>query len=325
MVVLSVLFSCLNMLHRFNVLFLAVFLCLFNIWALAAPLISATELSEKKQDQANLRIVDIRPADDYRAGHIPGAVSAPYSVWRGPADNPGQLLALSDLTQLIRSLGIDEDTYVVVTSSGTDATDFGAAARVYWTLKYLGLDNLSILNGGMRTWEQAVLDLDKETPVVTPSNFRARPNNDILATRDEIAARLDDETAVLVDARPQNFYLGDAKAPVAKKPGTIKNAINFSHDQWFEPGSGLFISADKAHTVAKDLLAQPGETTISFCNTGHWAATDWFALSEVVGLPNVKLYPESMTEWSQSALPMDNVPSRGRQIINQLKNLLGRS
>src|SRR5699024_5123699 len=136
---------------------------------------------------------------------------------------------------------------------------------------------------------------------------------------------LDDETAVLVDARPQNFYLGNAKAPVAKKPGTIKSAINFSHDQWFESGSGLFISACKARTGAMDLFAQPGESARSFCNTGPSAANDWFALSEVVGLPNVKLYPESMTEWSQSALPMDNVPSRGRQIINQLKNLLGRS
>src|SRR5690625_7563249 len=103
MVVLSVLFSCLNMLHRFNVLFLAVLLCLFNIWALAAPLISATELSEKKQHQANLRIVDIRAADDHRAGHILGAVSARYSACRGPADGAGQLLALGDPTPLIRS------------------------------------------------------------------------------------------------------------------------------------------------------------------------------------------------------------------------------
>src|SRR5690625_2810761 len=245
MVVLSVLFSCLNMLHRFNVLFLAVFLCLFNIWALAAPLISATELSEKKQDQANLRIVDIRPADDYRAGHIPGAVSAPYSMWRGPADNPGQLLAVSDLTQLVRSLGIDEDTHVVVTSSGADASDFGASARVYWTLKYLGLDNLSILNGGMRTWEQAVLELAKDTPLVAPGNRLARSNVAILAARDDIAARLDYEASVLVDARPQNFYLVDARAPVAKKPATIKNAVNFTHDQLFEPGSGIFIPAAK--------------------------------------------------------------------------------
>ena len=62
------------------------------------------------------------------------------------------------------------------------------------------------------------------------------------------------------------------------------------------------------------LLQQNGldqaEVTVSFCNTEHWAATNWFVLSEVVGQEGVKLYPESMVEWSAAGLPMDNVPGR---------------
>ena len=42
-----------------------------------------------------------------------------------------------------------------------------------------------------------------------------------------------------------------------------------------------------------------GVTLVSFCNTGHWASTNWFALSEIAGIPNVKLYPESMVGWSK--------------------------
>lgn len=313
------------MLHRFKAFVLAAFLLFFSLGLGAAPLITAPELSEKKQLSPQLSIIDIRPADDYLAGHIPGAVSAPYPLWRGPAENPGQLLDVSVLTELVRRLGINEDSEIVITSAGTDASDFGAAARVYWTLKYLGLDNLSILNGGMRLWEQAVLDLDKNIPEPQTSDFRAKLNSHILATQEQIAASLDDEGTVLVDARPQNFFLGNAKAPAAKKPGTIKSAINSPHDQWFEPGTGVFVSTEKARDIAQALFAQPGDQTISFCNTGHWAATEWFALSEVVGLPNVKLYPASMTEWSQSTLPMENVPSRGRQILNQLKSLIGSS
>ena len=51
--------------------------------------------------------------------------------------------------------------------------------------------------------------------------------------------------------------------------------------------------------------------TVVFCNTGHWGATGWFALSEVAGVKNVRLYAESMVDWTQSdpLLPMDNVPA----------------
>lgn len=42
-----------------------------------------------------------------------------------------------------------------------------------------------------------------------------------------------------------------------------------------------------------------GETLVSFCNTGHWASTNWFALSEIAGIQNVKLYPESMVGWAR--------------------------
>lgn len=310
------------MLPRVFALILSAALLLVHLGATAAPLITATELSEKKHQLPNLRVIDIRPLDDYRAGHIPGAVSAPYPLWRGPAENPGQLLDTSELTQLVQSLGLDNSTHIVITSSGADASDFGASARVYWTLKYLGFNKLSILNGGMRVWEQAVLDLDQHTPEITPSNYRASLNPSILATQEHIAANLDNGQTLLVDARPQNFFLGNTKAPAAYKPGTIKNAVNFTHDRWFDPQTALFVSPEQAQEIAKDLLANPSKETISFCNTGHWAATDWFALSEVVGLPNVKLYPASMTEWSQAALPMENVPSRGRQIINQLKRLI---
>ena len=58
------------------------------------------------------------------------------------------------------------------------------------------------------------------------------------------------------------------------------------------------------------------QDAISFCNTGHWAATNWFVLSELVGQPNVRLYAGSMVDWTQAegALPMDNVPNRFKQL-----------
>lgn len=233
------------------------------------PLLSPADLDAARQAPA-VRVIDIRPADAYAAQHIPGAVSAPYAQWRGPADNPGKLPPVAQLTDLVRHLGLDRDSHAVVVSSGADSTDFGASARVYWTLKYLGLDDLSVLNGGMKAWEDAGLPQDADTPAVQPTAFNAQLNENIIATTPQVAARVGQSGTRLVDARPLDFYLGKTKAPTAKVPGTIKGAVNLENSKWFKPGTSIFVSADEAKRIAAQSLpdqSSPDET-ISFCNTG---------------------------------------------------------
>ena len=301
---------------------LAVFAAGFcaSVWA-AQPLLTPAELNALGQTPS-VRIIDIRPAKEYAAGHIPGAVSAPYHQWRGPANDPGKLPPENALTALVRNLGLDADTHAVVVSSGKDATDFGGSARVYWTLKYLGLTQLSILNGGLKAWTDAGLPEDRAVPAVTPSQYVIHLDRNLIATTQDVAKQVGNAQTRLIDARPHKFYLGQVKAPTALVPGTIKDAINLENGKWFKPGTSIFVSPEKARQIAALELSQPTQETISFCNTGHWAATDWFALSEVVGIKNVRLYPASLAEWTHdSALPMQNVPSRGEQILMKLKGI----
>ena len=67
-----------------------------------------------------------------------------------------------------------------------------------------------------------------------------------------------------------------------------------------------------------------GPQVITYCNTGHWAATNWFVLSEVARIPNVKLYAESMVEWSNTGAPMVNVPSALQFAMLKTKGWLDR-
>ena len=119
------------------------------------------------------------------------------------------------------------------------------------------------------------------------------------------------------------FYLGGVKAPTASTPGTIAGATNIEFQQWFAADNRL-----KEPAVIKQLVQQQGldkaPETVSFCNTGHWAATNWFVLSEVAGLAKVRLYPASLAEWTQAerALPMDNTPTRLQQIKNKFQQLV---
>jgi len=120
-----------------------------------------------------------------------------------------------------------------------------------------------------------------------------------------------------VDARPAAFYSGETRHQVAKTPGTLKGAINVEHSTWFEPKSSLVVSASEAKKLAAATPLKDDAEMISFCNTGHWAATNWFVMSELVGQKNVKLYAGSMVDWTRadSALPMDNVPNRVKQLL----------
>lgn len=286
----------------------------------AQPLLTPKELQARLTDP-NLRVIDIRDPKSYAAGHIPGAVSAPYAQWRGPAANPGELLALPKLTTLVQALGLTPATHAVVVSSGADATDFGSSARVYWTLKVLGLKDLSVLNGGVKAWSDAQLAQNNEAVKIAASSFQPQLDESLIASTEEVAQHVKAKDAVLIDARPAAFFNGETRAPTAKVAGTLPDAVNLQHDKWFAPGSATFMGAEQAKQVAASSQLDPGKETVSFCNTGHWAATNWFAMSEVLGQKKVKLYPGSMTAWSQdpNGLPIANAPNRAQQLLMEAK------
>ncbi|TAM09804.1 MAG: sulfurtransferase [Nevskiaceae bacterium] len=296
--------------------------------AAAQPLISPAELAVL-QEQPEVRVIDIRSPRDYEGGHIAGSVSAPYAEWRGPARDPGTLPPQDALVGLVRRLGVDAGTQAVIVSWGTDGLDTAGAARVYWTLKYLGLTQLSILNGGMVAWKAADLPLSLEPARIEPSAFIARPDTSIVATTEQVLSGVlaspGNGQARLVDARPPAFYRGAAKVPDVAVAGTIAGAVDVPYTKWFKPGTGAFVSVEQARTiVAAGPAATAAEETVTFCNTGHLAAADWFALSELLGQKNVRLYPESLVEWARDpALPMQDVPSRGQQILHKLKAVFG--
>ncbi|RWR04857.1 sulfurtransferase [Paenirhodobacter populi] len=279
------------------------------------PLVTPTEIEAAAPAPI---ILDTRgPA--YEQGHIPGAISAPYGLFRGPAENPGALVPLDELQSRLRTLGLTKDRPIVIVHQGKDDSDFGSAARVYWTLKSSGFTDLSILNGGMNAWLAAGLPVETEKVVPVPSDVTITFSDEWLATTDDVAKIIEGkETAQLIDARPAPFFEGKQAHEVASRPGTLPGAESVPHSQFFVGGSPAIGGETTAKDVAAKLGLKQGEEVVSFCNTGHWAATDWFALSELAGVPDVKLYPDSMVGYSQTDLPMQNTPGLWQNLKRQL-------
>jgi thiosulfate/3-mercaptopyruvate sulfurtransferase len=292
----------------------------------ATPLVDVDWVLANKE-KPGVVILDVRgqlggaSKTDFLRAHIPNTIYTNYlkDGWRAKdkGGTVGQLAPVDKLEKLIGSLGIGNDDHVVLVPVGGKALDMGTATRIYWTLKVLGHDNVSILNGGMNAYTKKVDEKTKKpvNPLAkgaskpTPKVFKANLQKDMLITKADVKMVMDGG-GVLVDNRPHNQFLGINKHGKSKRAGTIPGAKNLPENWVTDNGGGAF--RDKA-TLAKlyDLAGVPTSgKQVSFCNSGHWASLGWFASHEILGNKDAKMYDGSMIEWSgdktlpiQSALP----------------------
>jgi thiosulfate/3-mercaptopyruvate sulfurtransferase len=283
------------------------------------PLVTPADLDAALRAENAPAVLDIR-GNDYATGHIDGAISAPYNLFRGPAENPGQLVPIEKLEATYEGLGLQTDAPIVIVAQGTADSDFGAASRVYWTLKSSGFTQLSILNGGAQAWVNAGLPVSTETVTPQPSAISVSWDNTWTAETPEIAEVVAGKReAVLLDARPTPFFEGLEAHEIATRPGTLPGAQSYPHTNFFQPGATAVKPIADVQTLKATLGIAEREEVVSFCNTGHWAATNWFALNELAGLGNVKLYPGSMVEYSHGDLQMANTPGLLQNFLNQFR------
>lgn len=191
--------------------------------------------------------------------------------------------------------------------------------RVYWTLKSSGVSPLAILNGGMNAWEAAKLEVSTAPVTPAPSDITFSFSDKWLATTEDVQAVVaGTDGSELIDARTEAFWEGNAKHDAAARPDTLPQSRYFTHSSWFGEDAPSLIKADTAKDLAAANGFEPGDHLVSFCNTGHWAATNWFALSELAGIEGTRLYPESMVGWSNAGNEMANVPRPVRNLWNKI-------
>lgn len=270
------------------------------------PLVSTQWLNSHLTD-GKVVVLDIRSAIDgstaesFATGHIPGAVHSDYDKggWRVERNGvPFMVPTTAELEKLIGELGIDEDSHVVIVPAGVHVSDFGAAARTYWTLKYVGIANVSILDGGLAAWKAAGLKLDTGAHAPSPAIFTSTIDKSILALGTEVEKLEGSGGATLIDARPASFYSGKEKAPTSQAYGHIPGALSLDSAEFYDDKTNRLKPKAELAAAAAHL---PNGPAVTYCNTGHWAATDWFVLHELLGRSNARLYAGSMVEWTSNA------------------------
>lgn len=257
----------------------------------------------------NLRILDLRPRADYLRGHIPGAISADYMAnrWRVPATESGahQTLAPSDFASLVGGFGIDSNTHVVLYNVGEAWTDLAFATEVFWLFRTMGHRRLSLLSTGFSGYarESGAL-VQAAEQFVDRKVYTPAPVTDTQVSRAQVRTVRPDVS--LMDARLHGQYLGINKAPVVRRYGTIAGALSVPGNWVTLDGGGVFRDADAIRRVLTFREVDPDGRIIAFGNTPASGSVGWFAVREIIGNPNVRLYPGGLAEWARdTANPID--------------------
>ena len=261
--------------------------------------INVQDLKNHLED-TNLVVVDTRfnlqdPTEGhelFKEAHIPSAVYFDLDKdLSAPPKEHGGRHPLPETKGFVRKLelaGIGDESSVVVYDDSLNVF----AGRMWWLLKYLGHDDVKVLDGGFSAWQEAGLETTAELPHREAATFTPRLNSEMVANIEEVKRKLDDPKTVLIDARGADRYRGDVE-PMDKKAGHIPSARNRHYAGNYENGK----FKDEGALQARFAEAKKAEEVIVYCGSGVSAANNLLALEEV-GVTGAKLYVGSWSDWS---------------------------
>ncbi|HNT43170.1 MAG TPA: rhodanese-like domain-containing protein [Syntrophorhabdaceae bacterium] len=264
-----------------------------------SPVVTTKWLAENMKDP-RLVVTDIRRVEEYKEEHIPGSVSLTYNAWRTMEKGIScQLPPKDDIEDNLRSAGIDRDTVVVIVGKTDTDLDRAHPARVAWTMKYAGVANVAILDGGYSKWKAEGRPLAGGWTTAAPSSLRCAWNKDLLCSKDCLKEKAGRVT--IVDTRIHSHFTGKVQDPGVRKKGHIPGSVNLPYTFAFKK-DGTFQSRDRlAHRAVRAVGKDRKKEIVILCCTGRFSPTWWFMLSQVLGYEKVSIFDGSMEEWCADA------------------------
>jgi thiosulfate/3-mercaptopyruvate sulfurtransferase len=258
------------------------------------PFVS-TDWLEKNMSLPGLIVLDIRPSSEYQKGHIPKAINTKPGAWTLNVNNLlKELPADQDLLKQIGSLGIKENSKVIVVGRGETEFNRADCIRVGWTLLISGVKNTSILDGGYQKWLKDKRSTSTESTIPAAETYRAKINRSIIVSKEYVQKSIG--KSVLIDARTPDIYFGVGTEPWAPKPGHIPTAVNLPAPWVFQ--DGLLRNTKDLAAMAKGVVGEnKSKEAIVYCGVGVYASVWHYVLTELLGYTNVKLYDGSMQDW----------------------------
>ena len=250
------------------------------------------------------RVVDCRfdlmqPAkgqEEYGRGHIPGASYANLDndLAGRISDSTGRhpLPSTTQFAGTLGAWGIDNSSQVVVYDGGSGAI----AARLWWMLKWVGHEQVAVLNGGFAAWQDAGYEVSDSVESVAALSFRAQANPDLtVSTRELEEAMLAGNSPLIVDARDRARFAGE-REPIDSVAGHVPGAVNHPFSESIDANGALKSREQLRQGWSGVLGADTDLSWVSMCGSGVTACH--LALSATLaGYCLPRLYVGSWSEW----------------------------
>jgi len=252
-------------------------------------LVSTQWLSEHLSDP-KLVILDVAMGgmeSNFGKAHIPGARELKDEMMSGPGE---ELLPDDQLKSNLEAIGISDDSRVVIYSSHWTPM----AARLLFTLDYIGFKNAALLDGGMETWVAEKRPTSTDAPKITRGSLTIHPHAEIVARMPEVQKLTSgsDASVVLLDARPMGRYTA----------GHLSGAIPlFWENNLVSRNNPVLKSPEELRKMYAAAGVAPGKKIITYCEVGEQASYAYF-VARYLGY-DVAMYDGSYSEWSKEKQP----------------------
>jgi len=208
---------------------------------------------------------------------------------------------LEILAEKFKRLGVGDDLHIVLYSRN------GAqwSARLWWMLRSVGIDNVSILDGGFNEWEKSGLPTSQKILTYPPADFVFTPRENIFVNKQVVIDAIDNPDTIILNSLTADIHKG--QNPRYGRPGRIPKSKNIPFHELLDSKTGRFKPIEELTKIFEINKITKDKNIVNYCGGGIAASLEAFVLYQL-GFKNILIYDNSLHEWAaiDQTLPMEN-------------------
>lgn len=259
-----------------------------------------------KLDNINLKILDatfylpdsgLVAEDEYKKKHIPNAIFFDINKIADPNNSLPHMIPSKDLfSKMMQNIGLNNDDEIII----YDNSPFLSSARAWFLFRYFGHDKISIMQGGIKNWENNGGNITQGNVILEKGNYIASAERkELVVNLNEMILASQNKKNVILDARSKKRFLGEALEPRPNLPsGHIPNSKSLPSSDLINK-EGYLKSKDEINQIFSNINVNTNDKIIATCGSGVSACVISIALF-CLGKTDTPIYDGSWTEWASS-------------------------